>query len=177
MQEKPKKFRRGDFLFREGQAAEKMYVLQKGIISIRKSKGSGFIEVARIQGNQVVGELSFFDRERRSASAYALSDVEAIEIDFEAMNKIYEKVPNYLKTIIESMAERLRRTNDMIRRLQKNVIVDDDYAGETDTSVEEESDPEATAMLAAISGFKIDPTAGNSETAEASEEDEKKTKK
>jgi CRP-like cAMP-binding protein len=96
-----------------------MYLIQQGVISVRKYKGSDFVEVGRIHSNEVLGELSFFDRLPRSASAIAVSDVEAIEVQFESLDKIYAGVPDYMKRIISSVADRLRKANDTIRRLQK----------------------------------------------------------
>jgi len=112
-------FRSGQQLFVEGGPSTCMYLISKGTVSIRKKKGSTHIEIARLYSNEVLGELSFFDRRPRSASAVALTDVDALEIDFVSLDKIYKNVPEYLKTIMRSVAERLRRANDVIRRLKK----------------------------------------------------------
>jgi len=102
-----------------------MYLIKKGSVSIRKTKGSAFVEIARVYSNEVIGELSFFDRLPRSAAAVAMSEVEALEIDFSSLEEIWSKVPDYWKTIMKAVAERLRKADDMIRRLQKNVVVDE----------------------------------------------------
>lgn len=101
-----------------------MFLIRKGSVSVRKPKPGGEIEIARIHSNEVVGEISFFDRLPRSAAAVALTEVEALEITFEALDKIFEKVPPYFKTIISSMADRLRRADDTIRKLQKDFVQD-----------------------------------------------------
>ena len=49
----------------------------------------------------------------------AVTEVEILEIPFLSLDPIYSKVPEYLKTIIVAMAERLRKANDTIRRLTK----------------------------------------------------------
>lgn len=118
-------FTPGSYLFREGEHSRSLYLIQKGSVGIRKAKGSAFIELARLYSNEVVGELSFFDRLPRSASALALTEVEALEINFDALDKIYENVPAYLKTIMASVADRLRKADDQIRRLQKETINED----------------------------------------------------
>lgn len=115
-------FRPGQHVFKEGEASKAMYLVQKGTLSVRKMKGAVHVEIAKIYSNEVLGELSFFDRMPRSASAIALTEVELLEIRFDSLDPIYDRVPAYLKTIIAAVAERLRRANDTIRRLQKNVI-------------------------------------------------------
>jgi CRP/FNR family transcriptional regulator, cyclic AMP receptor protein len=114
-----KKFKPGEALFKEGDASQSIFIIKKGAVSIRKTKGTSFVEIGRIQSNQVLGELSFFDRLPRSATAVALMEVETTEISFIAMEKIYNQIPDYMKSIIMTMADRLRKANEQIRILQK----------------------------------------------------------
>jgi CRP/FNR family transcriptional regulator, cyclic AMP receptor protein len=137
-------FRPGQYLFREGEPSKAMFLIKKGTVSIRKMKGAAFVEIARIYSNEVLGELSFFDRLPRSAAAIALTEVEALEIEFNKLDKIYAQVPDYMKTIIAAVADRLRKANDQIRRLQKNVV--------TEQGIEEQvkvDDLDAAEVLAA----------------------------
>jgi hypothetical protein len=45
-----------------------------------------------------------------------------MEIDFDALDKIYTHVPDYLKTIMAAVAERLRKANETIKRLKKDTV-------------------------------------------------------
>jgi CRP-like cAMP-binding protein len=114
-----KSYKSGDILFNDGDPSRSLFLIQKGEISIRKKKGSSMIEVGKVKAGQVIGELSFFDGQPRSASGIAVDDVEAMEIPFSTLDKIYAEVPDYMKTIMAAMAERLRKANDTIRQLQK----------------------------------------------------------
>jgi CRP/FNR family cyclic AMP-dependent transcriptional regulator len=126
-------FRPGQYIFRENEASKSMFLIQKGSVAIRKIKPGGYVEIAHVYSGEVIGELSFFDRRPRSASAVALTEVEVLEITFDSLDKTYAKVPDYLKTIIASLAERLRRANDTIRRLQKEVVRETPVASSGDT--------------------------------------------
>ncbi len=137
-------FRPGQYLFKEGEPSKSMFLIKKGTVSVRKMKGAAFVEIARIYSSEVLGELSFFDRLPRSAAAIALTEVECLEIQFSSLDKIYKSVPDYMKTIIAAVADRLRKANDTIRRLQKNVVSED---GTEDQVKVEELDP--AAVLAA----------------------------
>src|SRR4051812_39450816 len=107
-----KAYKSGQTLFNEGDVPLSIFIVKRGAISIRKTKGNKFIEVAKIQSNEVIGELSFFDRLPRSASAVALMDVEVTEITFDSLEKIYSQIPDYMKTIISALADRLRKANE-----------------------------------------------------------------
>ena len=145
-------YRQGEYLFRESEPSQSMFLIQKGSVGIRKVKEGAFIELAKLYPNEVVGELSFFDRQPRSASAVALSPVEALEISFDSMDKIYKQVPPYLQTIMACVADRLRKADETIRRLQKNLVADGEgVAGEA-------KDEELTAaeLLAATANIDLD---------------------
>jgi CRP-like cAMP-binding protein len=114
-----KHYKPGQVLFREAEPSNSLFIIQKGAVSIRKMKGKNFVEVAKIQPGEILGELSFFDRLPRSATAVALMEVDALEISFESMEKIYQSIPSYMKTIVASIADRLRKANETIRSLQK----------------------------------------------------------
>src|SRR4051812_46909949 len=102
-------FRPGQYLFREGEPSKSMYLVKKGTVSVRKMKGAAFVEIARVYSSEVLGELSFFDRLPRSAAAIALTEVECLEIQFTSLDKVYKSVPDYMKTIIAAVADRLRK--------------------------------------------------------------------
>ena len=141
-----KKFRPGQALFQEGEMPRSMYLVVKGTISIRKMQPGSYIEIARIYANEVVGELSFFDRQPRSAAAFALTEVEATEIPFDALDKIFQGTPPYLKSVISAMADRLRKATETIKRLQKQ-------SPQSDLPVDSgapDEDFDAAAALAAI---------------------------
>jgi len=117
-----KTFKPGQMLFSEGEAPRSLFLVKRGTIAIRKLKGSGFVDIAKIHANEVVGELSFFDRQVRSASAFALTEVEVTEIPFESFDKLFGSLPPYFRVIVSSMAERLRKADEVIKRLQKTTV-------------------------------------------------------
>lgn len=111
----------GEKLFKEGDDPKSLFLIKAGRVTVQSSKKGTEVDLAEIKPNQVVGELSFFDRKPRSASAVALDQVMAIEITFEALEKIYSTVPIYFKAIIASMADRLRQANERIQKLEAKI--------------------------------------------------------
>lgn len=133
--------KQNEYLFREGDSPTAIYIIKSGTISIQKRKGISQVELARLFSNEVLGEISFFDRNPRSASAKAIVETQVLEISFDSLDKIYAKIPDYFKTIMAAVAERLRKANETVRKLQN----------ETTPSPETEVDPsevlEATAGI------------------------------
>lgn len=113
-----KTFKKDEVIFHEDDSSQSIYIIKKGTVSIRKRKMASFVEVGKLFQNEVLGEMAFFDRKPRSASAVCLSDVEALEIPFEGLDKMYSGMPDYFKSIIASVVERLRKANMTIRKLE-----------------------------------------------------------
>lgn len=114
----------GEVLFSEGDFATSMFIIQKGQMRLFRSKGKGFIELAVLRSGEVLGEMSYFDPESkiRSASVAAISKVEVIEISFLALEKTMTALNPWFKTLINTLAERLRKSNERVRSLESNSV-------------------------------------------------------
>lgn len=114
----------GDILFNDGEAAESLFIIQKGQLRLFKPKGKGFIEIAVLRAGEVIGEMAFFDEDgsgkKRSCSASAITPVEVIEITFPAFGKTMASLNPWFKTIINTLATRLRKANGRIKELEDN---------------------------------------------------------
>lgn len=116
--------RPGEVLFNDGDNAESLYIIQKGQIRLYKPKGKGFIEIAVLRTGEVIGEMAFFDEDgsgkKRSASGAAMVPTEIIEISFVAFAKTMSTLNPWFKTIINTLATRLRKANSRIKELESN---------------------------------------------------------
>jgi CRP-like cAMP-binding protein len=114
----------GELLFNDGDPAESLYIIQKGQIRLFKPKGKGFIEIGVLRSGEVIGEMAFFDEDgsgkKRSCSAAALTPVEIVEISFLAFGKTMQSLNPWFKTIINTLATRLRKANSRIKELEDN---------------------------------------------------------
>ena len=135
-----------------------LYIIQKGAVSIRVAKDRAFVELAKISNGEVIGELAFFDRKPRSASAVILVDAEILEVPFDSLEKIYATVPGYMKTIMGSIVERLRHANDTIKKLQKTHKSDGDENKASGTNMS------AQDVLDAAEDLGIPTLFGNSDS-------------
>lgn len=115
----------GEVLFHEGDSSNTLFIIQKGQLRLYKPKGRGFIELAVLRAGEVLGEMAYFDDDgggRRSCSAAALVHTEIIEISFVAFGKTMEGLNPWFKTIINTLANRLRKTNARVKELESNSV-------------------------------------------------------
>jgi len=114
----------GEVLFEDGANADSLFIIQKGQLRLYKPKGKGFVEIAVLRAGEVIGEMAFFDEDgsgrKRSCAAAAMTGTEVIEISFPAFGKTMAALNPWFKTIINTLAARLRKANSRIRELESN---------------------------------------------------------
>lgn len=116
----PRVLKKGDYLFREGDASDTMFVIKAGKLAILKSKGTSEIMLAELGPGDMVGEMAFFDQKPRSASARASTDTTIIELPFKALNAQFKTFPEWAKAIMRTVNNHLRNANQKIKSLEKS---------------------------------------------------------
>ena len=106
-----------DILFHEGDASESMYIVKSGSIAIKKKTPHKETLLAVIRSQQLIGEMSFFEKEPRTATAEALTKTVVIELPFQSLHKEFQNAPNWIKTLTQTMRERLKEASEKINTL------------------------------------------------------------
>jgi CRP/FNR family cyclic AMP-dependent transcriptional regulator len=107
--------RRGEILFSEGDDGNQLYVVTEGKIKLGRTSPDGRENLLAILGpGQMFGELSFFDPGPRSATATAVTDVELKSLGHEALSPVLNAHPNVAHALLNQLAGRLRRTNEVV---------------------------------------------------------------
>lgn len=102
----------GKFLFREGDAADALYIVKRGVLRI--VSGSTVFETLRPGG--IVGEMGIVEAGgRRSASVIAGTRAELIEIDTAKFLALVAQIPDFSLAVMRVMAHRLRVMNRRYR--------------------------------------------------------------
>ena len=83
--------RRDEFFFREGDAAQSMFVLESGAVAILKLwKGEQRL-LRRLERGDCFGEMALMEMMSRSASVLAVEDCTAIELSVASLFDLYGK--------------------------------------------------------------------------------------
>lgn len=122
-----KKVARDNYLFREGDHPDAMYIIKSGGFSITKTKGNSEVVLAEIGPGGMVGEMAIFDRKPRSANVKATKDSVAICLPYDALSSQLEQMPVWLKAIMRTMNDNLREANKKIKILESNTADEERY--------------------------------------------------
>ena len=112
-------------MFHEKDKANSLFIVQKGNIRLFSKKGAGYIDLAMVQPGEVIGEMGYFDNKnlRRSrCSASAVGEAEAIEVSYEGFDGIMESLNPWVSTIIKTLVERLKGSNEKVKKTESNSL-------------------------------------------------------
>lgn len=103
------------FLIREGDESSHLYIVKSGNFAILINKGGAEKEIQNIGENGMIGEMSFIDGSKRSASVRAKELSSVYEIPKENFDKFFKKLPRWYVALFETIIRRIRSTNARIK--------------------------------------------------------------
>lgn len=114
------KFNSGEYIFREGEAGNRLYLIVEGEVRIsRDVPGSGEEALAVLKAGALFGEMSVFDRSERSTHAISNGGTTLLTIsrpDFEMLLDFNRELAyKVLWACVRLLSGRLRQTNDSLR--------------------------------------------------------------
>jgi CRP-like cAMP-binding protein len=117
---KEEKYESGAYIFREGEAGNRLYVIVTGEVRIsRDVPGSGEEALAVLKPGALFGEMSVFDRSDRSTHAISNGGCTLMTImrpDFEMLLDFNRELAyKVLWACVRVLSGRLRSTNDSLR--------------------------------------------------------------
>jgi CRP-like cAMP-binding protein len=98
-------------IFSEGEAGGNMYVLMEGSVAI--CIGGKVVEVAG--PGSLIGEMALIDSSVRSATAITRTQCRVISINGRQFDLLVRESPEFARHVMEVMADRLRRMNELYR--------------------------------------------------------------
>lgn len=109
----------GDFLIKEGEKAESVYLVKRGSLRACHREGSQVLELGLIAPGEFVGEMSYINGEQRSADVEAVTDCELIEIPIGVLDQVIFRKPSWAKALMQTLSKRLKNSNQI--RVSKKI--------------------------------------------------------
>src|SRR5271165_1788486 len=105
---------RGERLFTEGDAGDKLYIILIGKIKLTKAASDGRENLLSVHGpGEMFGELSLFDPIPRTSSATALTNAQLAGLAHDDLRTWLCDRPEVAMHLLQALAQRLRRINDV----------------------------------------------------------------
>jgi CRP/FNR family transcriptional regulator, cyclic AMP receptor protein len=105
---------RGERLFAEGDAGDKLYIILSGKIKLTKAAPDGRENLLSVHGpGEMFGELSLFDPIPRTSSATALTNTRLAAVAHDDLRSWLSTRPEVAMHLLQALAQRLRRINEV----------------------------------------------------------------
>ena len=109
---------RGQSLFNEGEVGDRLYVILDGKVKLTRAAPDGRENLLSVLGpSEMFGELSFFDPRPRTASAVAVTECRLAGLGNDDLRPFLTNHPEVAVHLLRALAQRLRRTNDVMADL------------------------------------------------------------
>jgi CRP-like cAMP-binding protein len=104
----------GEYLFREGDPCNGVYILRSGSIEILRERESVAVNLAVMSAGDVIGTSTIFSRAARTASARAVLGSEIIHVSLDTLEGHFKNLPVWVEAVIKDSVSRLRVANDKL---------------------------------------------------------------
>src|SRR5437762_8447958 len=114
-------------LFRAGDAGDAMYLIESGKVRICVRATDGHeVTLTELQYGDFFGEMALLDGQRRSADAIVAQDARLAVLSREHLLSFMRSNPNVALEMLTALANRLRRTDELLRHTAtRNVNVEE----------------------------------------------------
>jgi len=106
----PRTFKAGETIFKEGDPATELYVIQSGRVEIRL--GNRLLNT--LSERHIFGEMALIDAAPRSATAIAATDVTLVPVSEKQFLFLVAQMPFFALNVIRVLARRLRAMNQTV---------------------------------------------------------------
>ena len=103
-------FKAGDVIFRQGDPAQELFIVQSGEVEIRL--GNRVLET--LPQYSIFGEMALIDTAPRSATAIAASDARLVPVSEKQFLFLISNTPYFALNVMRVMARRLRAANNTL---------------------------------------------------------------
>ncbi len=113
-----KRFKKGEFIFKEGDSAQFIYVIQSGRLALTVDRGGKRFEVTQLGPSQVIGEQALFSNAKQMFTAEALQETKVMEVPAELLKAQFEKTPPGMKLLVKSLVDETRQSRQTLRSVK-----------------------------------------------------------
>jgi CRP/FNR family transcriptional regulator, cyclic AMP receptor protein len=111
----PRRWQRGEVIFREGDEGDTTYLLLSGAILLTREHQDGrMVAIAELRAGNMFGELAMFRGEKRSATAEAIEPTEAVALLAPDVQRLIRQNPEIAGKLLTALAERVSKTTERL---------------------------------------------------------------
>ena len=107
-------YRKGDFVFRQDEEGDEMYIIQSGSVAIKKRIAGTRTTVTVLEKGDFFGEMSILERLPRTADAEVLEDAGVISINSQTFGEMIRSNPEIAVRMLRKYSMRMREYSEQL---------------------------------------------------------------
>ncbi len=108
----------GEVIVRQGDIGDCMYVVQAGTVEVLTQREGKLVPLRVLGAGEIIGEMSLFDREVRSATVRAKGEARLLTIDRRTFLSRVQEDPSLAFNVVKTMSRRIRELSDELTRVR-----------------------------------------------------------
>lgn len=101
----PRQYKRGEFIFKEGDKAESIFLIQSGKVALCIIRPTTKIEIQTLSKGAVLADQALHGMVKHVLSAECQSDVQVLEVPLNVAKSQLDALSGFFKTLMKSMAD------------------------------------------------------------------------
>jgi EAL domain-containing protein (putative c-di-GMP-specific phosphodiesterase class I) len=122
-------FKKGEYIFRQNDAGDCAYLIEKGRVQILLSKENAEVPLSIIGESEIFGEMALLDNLNRSASAKAMDDCTLIVVSKDQLLDRVHSADTIVRLLVQLLLKRLRNQNDHLTQDYNVKTLSEDLEG------------------------------------------------
>jgi CRP-like cAMP-binding protein len=110
-------YKKGDFVFREGEEGEGMYIIQSGKVAIQKLLRGKRTTLSVLEKGDFFGEMSILESMPRTADAEVMEETDLIMINKQTFGEMIRSNPEIAVRMLRKYSMRMRETSEQMEAL------------------------------------------------------------
>jgi diguanylate cyclase len=123
-----KNFKTGEFVFKEGDAGDCAYIIDRGQIQLVLTKDDETLSLGLVGPGDIIGEMAILDGLPRSASAVVIEDCTVSVVSKTQLVERLDSLDPIVRMLISLLLKRLRSSDRQLSGLAPDVASDNDSA-------------------------------------------------
>jgi CRP/FNR family transcriptional regulator, cyclic AMP receptor protein len=103
-----KVYHNGEAIVHQGEPGDCMYVIQEGQVEVLQKMRDKEVRLAVLREGDFFGEMAIFEREFRSATVRAISEVRVLTVEKRNFLRRIQEDPSLAYHIVQTMSHRIR---------------------------------------------------------------------
>jgi predicted acylesterase/phospholipase RssA len=111
---RPVRVQAGELLIREGEAADRLYLVRSGRLRVLVERDDGPRAVRELGPGAAIGELALLTGSARSATVQAIRDSELLELDAAVFHDVLDRDAGFAVSVARTLAFQLQASGELL---------------------------------------------------------------